>query len=123
MSLNHVFDGNRIKDMIISGGLNVYPIEVEEVLCTQPAIEEFAVVAMPHADYGEAVTAYVKIKQRQSCSENDLIIFCKKRIASYKALKKILSINEFPKSSAGKIVKREIRKSLKIKDSQKVNGN
>jgi acyl-CoA synthetase (AMP-forming)/AMP-acid ligase II len=67
---------------------------------------------MPHADYGEAVTAYVKIKQRQTCSENDLIIFCKERIASYKAPKKVFFVNEFPKSPAGKILKREIRKSF-----------
>jgi len=103
---------DRIKDMIISGGLNVYPTEVEEVLYTHPAVEECAVVGMPHAEYGEAVTAYVKVKQRQSCSENDLITFCKQRIASYKAPKKVLFVNEFPKSPAGKILKREIRKSF-----------
>jgi len=103
---------DRIKDMIITGGLNVYPTEVEEILFTHPAVEECAVVGMPHADYGEAVTAYVKIKQQQKCSENDLIIFCKERIASYKAPKKVLFVDEFPKSPAGKILKREIRKSF-----------
>ncbi len=103
---------DRIKDMIISGGLNVYPTEVEEVLYTHPAVEECAVVGMPHAEYGEAVTAYVKVKQRQSCSENDLITFCKEKIASYKAPKKVLFVNEFPKSPAGKILKREIRRSF-----------
>ena len=98
--------------MIISGGLNVYPTEVEEILFTHPAVEECAVVGMPHADYGEAVTAYVKIKQKHTCSEDDLIIFCKERIASYKAPKRVLFVNEFPKSPAGKILKREIRKSF-----------
>jgi long-chain acyl-CoA synthetase len=103
---------DRIKDMIISGGLNVFSTEVEEVLYTHAAVEEFAVLGMPHVEYGEAVTAIVKIKQDRACSEDRLIDFCKERIASYKAPKKILFVDEFPKSPAGKILKREIRKFL-----------
>jgi long-chain acyl-CoA synthetase len=103
---------DRIKDMIISGGLNVFPTEVEEVLYTHETVEECAVVGMPHSEYGEAVTAFVKIKQGRSCSQAELISFCKARIASYKAPKKIIFVDELPKSPAGKILKREIRKSL-----------
>ena len=98
--------------MIISGGLNVFPTEVEEVLYTHAAVEECAVVGMPHAEYGEAVTAFITIKQGQACSEADLIGFCKSRIASYKAPKKIMFVDDLPKSPAGKILKREIRKSF-----------
>jgi long-chain acyl-CoA synthetase len=104
---------DRIKDMIISGGLNVYPNEVEEVLYTHTAVEECAVIGIPHTEYGEAVTAFVKVKQGLACSEADLIGFCKERIASYKAPKKIMFVDELPKSPAGKILKREIRKSFK----------
>jgi long-chain acyl-CoA synthetase len=103
---------DRIKDLIISGGLNVFPTEVEEVLYTHETVEECAVVGMPHSEYGEAVTAFVKIKQGQVCSEADLIGFCKTHIASYKAPKKILFVDELPKSPAGKILKREIRASF-----------
>ncbi len=103
---------DRIKDMIISGGLNVYPTEVEEVLYTHAAVEECAVIGTPHTEYGEAVTAFVKVKQGLTCSEADLIGFCKERIASYKAPKKIMFVDELPKSPAGKILKREIRKSF-----------
>ena len=103
---------DRIKDMIISGGLNVYPTEVEEVLYTHAAVEECAVIGMPHTEYGEAVTAFVKVKQGLTCSEAELIGFCKERIASYKAPKKIMFVDQLPKSPAGKILKREIRKSL-----------
>jgi len=103
---------DRIKDMIISGGLNVYPTEVEEVLYTHAAVEECAVIGMPHTEYGEAVTAFVKVKQGLACSEADLIAFCKEHIASYKAPKKIMFVEELPKSPAGKILKREIRKSF-----------
>jgi acyl-CoA synthetase (AMP-forming)/AMP-acid ligase II len=98
--------------MIISGGLNVYPTEVEEILYTHPAVEECAVIGMPHSEYGEAVSAFVKRKQGRECSEKDLIDYCKKHIASYKAPKKILFVEELPKSPAGKILKREIRKAF-----------
>jgi long-chain acyl-CoA synthetase len=103
---------DRIKDLVISGGLNVYPTEVEEILYTHAAVEECAVVGMPHTEYGEAVSAFVKKKQGLECSEDDLIDYCKKRIASYKAPKKIFFVDELPKSPAGKILKREIRKSF-----------
>jgi long-chain acyl-CoA synthetase len=106
---------DRIKDMIISGGLNVYPTEVEEILYTHTAVEECAVVGMPHAEYGEAVSAFVKKKQGTECSEEDLISYCKKHIASYKSPKTILFVEELPKSPAGKILKREIRKSFSEK--------
>jgi long-chain acyl-CoA synthetase len=108
----YLFIVDRIKDMIISGGLNVFPIEVEEVLYTHAAVEECAVVGMPNSEYGEAVTAFIKIKQGQVCSESNLIDFCKERIASYKVPKRILFLNDLPKSPAGKILKREIRKSF-----------
>jgi long-chain acyl-CoA synthetase len=104
---------DRIKDMIISGGLNVFPTEVEEVLYTHETVEECAVIGMPHSEYGEAVAAFVKIKQGRKCSEADLIAFCKERMASYKAPKKVMFIDELPKSPAGKILKREIRESVK----------
>ena len=110
---------DRIKDMIISGGLNVYPTEVEEVLYTHTAVEECAVIGMPHTEYGEAVTAFVILKQGLTCSEAELIGFCKERIASYKAPKRIMFVDQLPKSPAGKILKREIRKSLESKPSQK----
>jgi len=106
---------DRIKDLIISGGLNVYPTEVEEILYTHTAVEECAVVGMPHTEYGEAVSAFVKKKQGTECSEEDLIAYCKKHIASYKSPKTILFVEELPKSPAGKILKREIRKSFSEK--------
>jgi long-chain acyl-CoA synthetase len=103
---------DRIKDLIISGGLNVYPTEVEEILYTHPAVEECAVIGMPHTEYGEAVSAFVRTKPGIACREEDLIAYCKKSIASYKAPKKIIFVQELPKSPAGKILKREIRESF-----------
>lgn len=81
-------------------------------LYTHSAVEECAVIGRPHGDYGEAVTAFVKIKQGRNCSEGSLIDFCKERIASYKAPKKILFVAELPKSPTGKILKRKIRRTF-----------
>lgn len=103
---------DRIKDLIISGGLNVYPTEVEEILYTHEAVEECAVIGVAHSEYGEAVSAFIKLKQGFECSEADVIAYCKERIASYKAPKRIVFVEELPKSPAGKILKREIRKSF-----------
>ncbi len=112
----YLFIVDRIKDMIISGGLNIYPSEVEDVLYEHAAVEECSVVGMPHPEYGEAVTAYVIKKQDRLCAADDLIRFCKERIASYKAPKKIMFVKELPKSPAGKILKRVIRKSFDKSD-------
>lgn len=101
---------DRIKDIIISGGLNVYPTEVEEVLYAHDAVEECAIVGIPHEEFGEAVTAFVKLKQDRVCSEANLIAFCKEQIASYKAPKNVMLVDELPKSPAGKILKRKIKK-------------
>ena len=101
---------DRIKDIIISGGLNVYPTEIEEILYTHGTVEECAVLGMPHKEYGEAVTAFVKLKPGQTCDKDELIRFCKEKIASYKAPKNIMIVDELPKSPAGKILKREIKK-------------
>jgi len=101
---------DRIKDMIISGGLNIYPTEVEEVLYTHDAVEECSVAGLPHDEYGEAVTAFVRLKSGKSASEEALIRFCKGKIASYKAPKRIIFLDDFPRTPQGKILKRELKK-------------
>jgi len=101
---------DRMKDMVISGGLNVYPKEVEEVLYTHEAIEECSVVGTPHEEYGEAVTAFIKLREDKAASEDELIRFCKEKMASYKAPKRIVVLEALPKTPQGKILKRELRK-------------
>jgi len=100
---------DRIKDMIISGGLNVYPTEVEEVLYTHEAVEECGVAGAPHEEYGEAVTAFIKLKEGRTVTEEELIRFCKEKMASYKAPKKVIFMEELPKTPQGKILKRELK--------------
>ena len=101
---------DRIKDMIISGGLNVYPTEVENVLYRHDAVEECAVAGLSNAEFGEAVTAFVRLKPGSKATESNLINFCKTEIAGYKAPKKIVFVNDFPRTPQGKLLKRKLRK-------------
>lgn len=101
---------DRIKDLIISGGLNIYPTEVEDVLYRHDFVEECAVAGLPHKEYGEAVAAFVRLKPGHEAKESELVKFCKERMASYKAPKKIVFVEDFPRTPQGKLLKRELRK-------------
>ena len=102
----------RIKDMIITGGFNVYPREVEEVLYHHPAVAEAAVVGVPDAYRGEAVSAFIVLKasfEPTEKTEHDILAFCKERLAGYKVPRHIEFRSSLPKSSVGKILRRELR--------------
>jgi long-chain acyl-CoA synthetase len=101
---------DRLKDMIITGGENVYPREVEEALYTHPDIQECAVVGLPDAEYGERVTAFVVPQMGQTLHASALKAFLKSRLASFKVPKEYNCLEELPKNNAGKLLKREIRK-------------
>ena len=105
----YLFIMDRSKDMIISGGENIYPREIEEVLIRHPAVREVSVIGVPDLKWGEAIKAVVAIRPGERASELELIRFCKKRIASYKKPKSVDFIDELPKNNYGKIVKRELR--------------
>ena len=100
---------DRKKDMILTGGENVYSTEVENVLYIHPAILECAVVGVPDEKWGEAVKGIVVLKQGQTATEQEIIRFCKDRIAHYKAPKSIDFIEALPKTGSGKIQKKELR--------------
>lgn len=101
---------DRLKDMIISGGLNVCPAEIENVFYRHESVEECAVVGLAHDDFGEAVAAFVRRKPGATSTEEELIRFCKEQMASYKAPKKIVFVEDFPRTPQGKLLKRELRK-------------
>jgi acyl-CoA synthetase (AMP-forming)/AMP-acid ligase II len=100
---------DRKKDMIITGGENVFPREVEEVLYSHPAVSEAAVIGVPDDVWVERVHAEVVLKEGQTVSTADLIDYCKERLARYKAPKSVEITPTLPKSPQGKILKREIR--------------
>jgi len=105
----YLFIMDRSKDMIISGGENVYPREIEEVLVTHPAVREVAVIGIPDPKWGEAIKAVVSLQPGKSATEEELIGFCKDNIASYKKPKSVDLVEELPKNNYGKILKRELR--------------
>jgi long-chain acyl-CoA synthetase len=105
----YVFIVDRLKDMIITGGENVYPREVEEVLYTRPEIEECAVVGLPDREWGEKVAAFIIPKAGQTVVQDEVKAYLKTRLAPFKVPKVYVITNELPKSAAGKILKREIR--------------
>jgi len=99
---------DRKKDLIIRGGFNVYPREVEEVLYEHPAVWEAAVVGLPHASLGEEIGAAVAVKDGASATPNELRDFVKERLAAYKYPRKVWIVEELPKGPTGKILRREI---------------
>jgi long-chain acyl-CoA synthetase len=104
----YFFIVDRKKDLIIRGGYNVYPRDIEEVLYEHPAVCEAAVVGMPHDDLGEEVGAAVALKDGESVDEETLKAFVKEQVAAYKYPRKIWFVDELPKGPTGKILKREI---------------
>ncbi len=101
---------DRTKDLIIRGGLNIYPREVEEVIIKHEAVSLVAVIGVPHEEMGEEVKAFVVLKEDHSLSEIDLISWTKERIASYKYPRLIEFLAALPMSATGKILKKELRK-------------
>ena len=104
-----LFIVDRIKDMIIRGGYNVYPREVEEVIYAHPAVAEAAVIGVPDPMMGEEVRAIVAVKAGQSVTEAELIEFVKERVAAYKYPRSVEFRDSLPKNATGKILKKDLR--------------
>jgi long-chain acyl-CoA synthetase len=103
---------DRLKDMIITGGENVYPREVEEALYTHSAVQECAVVGIPDREWGERVLAFVVPKPGLTMVPEEVKAFLKKRLSVFKVPKDFLIVEELPKSSAGKLLKRKLKQDL-----------
>jgi acyl-CoA synthetase (AMP-forming)/AMP-acid ligase II len=103
---------DRKKDMIITGGENVYSREVEEVLYQHPSVAEAAIVGVPDANWGENVVAVIQKRPGTDVTEAELIAFCRDQLASYKKPKQVVFVDELPRNAAGKILKRELRDRL-----------
>jgi long-chain acyl-CoA synthetase len=100
---------DRKKEMIISGGFNVYPREVEAALEQHPEIEECAVFGVPHDEWGEAVTAAVVLAEGAKLEEREVIEFCRTHVARYKVPKSVEFHDELPRNTAGKLLRRVLR--------------
>jgi len=105
----YVYVRDRLKDMIITGGENVYPIEVENVLTGHPDVVDAAVVGLPHPVWGETVTAAVVSRSGSSLHPEQVIEFCRERLAGYKCPKDVRIVDGLPRNATGKVLRRELR--------------
>ena len=105
----YVFIMDRSKDMIISGGENIYPREIEEVIARHPAVREVVAIGVPDPKWGESIKAIVSLVEGKCVTEEEVIAFCKGNIASYKKPKSVDFVDELPKNNYGKISKRELK--------------
>ena len=109
---------DRKQDLIITGGANIYPVEVEEVLYTHPAIALAAVIGIPDSVKGELAVAYIVLKEGAIATEKEIIDFARSRIAKYKAPRRVEFVASLPQGPTGKILKRELRAKLLNKKSR-----
>ena len=108
----YLFVVDRKKDMVVSGGMNIYSKEIESVLYRHPAVLEAAVIGLPDEQWGEIVTAVIALKPGQEVSGEELVELCKASLAGYKKPRKVFFLDELPKNPSGKILKRVLRESL-----------
>jgi acyl-CoA synthetase (AMP-forming)/AMP-acid ligase II len=105
----YVYILDRSRDMVISGGLNVYPREVEEVLLTHPAVSEVCVFGVPHEKWGEALKAHVVLVPEASATAEEIIAYAGQHLAGYKKPKSVDFVTELPKTTYGKLDKKAVR--------------
>ncbi|WP_203337531.1 class I adenylate-forming enzyme family protein [Nocardioides limicola] len=103
----HITD--RKKDMIITGGFNVFPSEVEQVIWTHPAVQDCAVIGLPDDEWGEAVTAVVELNPGAELTDDELIAYCRERLSGIKTPKSVLLVESLPRSANGKVLKKDLR--------------
>jgi long-chain acyl-CoA synthetase len=103
---------DRKKDMVLSGGMNIYSKEVEGVLLTHPAVRDAALVGVPDEIYGEAVAAYLELEPGTTVTDEEIIALCRRHLAGYKKPKYVRVVDELPRNSSGKTLKYRLRESF-----------
>mgnify|MGYP006343487803 FL=1 len=106
----YIYVTDRIKDMIISGGENIYPAEIERVLAEHPALQDVAVIGVPDERWGEVPKAVVVAKPGATVNADELLAWCRERLASFKCPKTVDVVAELPRNPTGKILKKDLRK-------------
>jgi acyl-CoA synthetase (AMP-forming)/AMP-acid ligase II len=105
----YIYIADRKKDMIVSGGMNIYPAEVEAAIYKHPSVAQVAVIGVPDDRWGEAVKAVIELKKGAKATEEEIIDFCRQHLASQKKPKSIDFVDALPVSNSGKVSKAEIR--------------
>jgi acyl-CoA synthetase (AMP-forming)/AMP-acid ligase II len=115
-----IFIQDRGKDMIVSGGENVYPREIEEVLFQHPLVADAAVIGVPDERFGEAVKAVIVLRQGATASEQDIVDFCRDKLGGYKRPRSIDFLTVLPRNPSGKVLKRELREKYWVGHRRRV---
>ena len=111
---------DRKKDMIITGGFNVFSVEVEKAVMAHRSVQDYTVIGVPHEKWGEEVKAVVELRKGQAATEDEIIAICKEAIGSIKAPKSVDIIDQLPRSANGKVLKREVRKQYWARTERQV---
>jgi long-chain acyl-CoA synthetase len=116
----YLFITDRAKDMIVSGGVNIYPAEIEAAIVTHPLVQDAAVIGIPDPEFGEQVKAFIELKPGGVASEASIIAHCSKALASYKRPKSVEIVTELPRNAMGKVLKRQLRDPYWEKEERRV---
>jgi fatty-acyl-CoA synthase len=119
----YLYVRDRVKDMIVSGGENVYPREIEEVLFHHPAVADAAVIGVPDERWGESIRAVVVLRPGADAGADAIVDFCRGRIADYKRPRSVTFLDELPRNPSGKVLKRELRESAWSGQERRVGGS
>jgi acyl-CoA synthetase (AMP-forming)/AMP-acid ligase II len=120
MKEGYLYIQDRLKDMIISGGENIYPAEIENVLAAHPALAEVAVIGVPDATWGESVKAVVVLKPGQQPTPEEIVAFCRDKLAGYKCPKSVDFATALPRNPTGKLLKRLLREPYWAKQDRAI---
>jgi acyl-CoA synthetase (AMP-forming)/AMP-acid ligase II len=118
----YLYVQDRVKDMIVSGGENVYPRIVEDVLFKHPAVADVAVIGVPHEQWGETVKAVVVLREGTSASEEEIMEFCRDKLGGYERPRSVDFIGALPRNPSGKVLKRELREPYWAGHKRRVAG-
>ena len=114
LQVGYLYIRDRIKDMVISGGENIYPIEIENVLATHPAVADCAVIGVADTTWGEAVQACIVLRPGAQATEAEIMDFCRERIARYKCPRRVVFLDALPRNPSGKVLKKMLRERYRL---------
>lgn len=117
----YLFLTDRVKDMIVSGGENLYPKEAENLLAEHPLVAEASVIGVPHPTWGETAKAVVILNPGEQISEQELISWLRARLAHYKCPTSVEFVRELPRNAAGKVLKRVLREPYWKEHTRRIN--
>ena len=117
----YIYIQDRIKDMIVSGGENIYPAEVENALFQHPAVADAAVIGIPSEQWGESVMAFLVLQGEEKPTTEELIEFCRGRLAGYKLPRQVELVDVLPRNASGKVLKNQLREPYWEGIERKVN--